>query len=122
MQFVGGQEGMTRALDDAVTWVTKLELSYSKAFLYIGNYSPPLYKGVLQRTNTENLKQIFPEMELLGLSPNFHIHVFVSDLYIPTIDLPILLQEIFGIYKSLTDTRIWNFLGLRPLNSQKRNT
>jgi hypothetical protein len=32
----------------------------------------------------------------------------VSDLYIPTIDLPILLQEIcgpiMGIYKSLTDT------------------
>ncbi len=39
---------------------------------------------------------------------NFHIHVSVSDLYIPTIDLPILLQEIcgpiLGIYKSLTDT------------------
>ncbi len=27
------------------------------------------------------------------LSPNFHIHVFVSDLHIPTIGLPILLQE-----------------------------
>jgi hypothetical protein len=27
------------------------------------------------------------------LSPNFHINVSVSDLYIPTIDLPILLQE-----------------------------
>jgi hypothetical protein len=26
-------------------------------------------------------------------SPNFHIHVSVSDLYIPTISLPILLQE-----------------------------
>jgi hypothetical protein len=33
------------------------------------------------------------EKELRGLSPNFHIHVFVSDLYIPTIGLPILLQE-----------------------------
>ncbi len=76
----------------------------------MGNYSPPLYKGVLQRTNTENLKQIFPEKELLGHSPNFHIQVSVSDLYIPTIDLPILLQEMYicapilGIYKSLTDT------------------
>jgi hypothetical protein len=28
-----------------------------------------------------------------GLSPNFHIHVSVSDLYIPMIGLPILLQE-----------------------------
>ncbi len=31
--------------------------------------------------------------KLRGHSPNFHIHVSVSDLYIPTIDLPILLQE-----------------------------
>ncbi len=36
----------------------------------------------LQRHNTENLKQIFPEKELRGHSPNFHIHVSVSDLYI----------------------------------------
>jgi hypothetical protein len=47
----------------------------------------------LQRHNTENLKQVFPEKELRGLNPNFHIHVSVSDLYIPTIGLPILLQE-----------------------------
>jgi hypothetical protein len=62
----------------------------------------------LQRTNTENSKQIFPEKELLGHSPNFHIHVPVSDLYIPTIDLNILLHEICGqileIYKPLTNT------------------
>jgi hypothetical protein len=47
----------------------------------------------LQRHSTENSKQIFPEKQLRGLSPNFHIHVSVSDLYIPTIGLPILLQE-----------------------------
>jgi hypothetical protein len=41
----------------------------------------------LQRTNIENLKQIFIEKELFGYSPDFHIHVSVSDLYIPTIDL-----------------------------------
>jgi hypothetical protein len=29
-------------------------------------------------------------------SPNFHIHASVSDLYIPTIGLPILLEEICG--------------------------
>jgi hypothetical protein len=34
-------------------------------------------------------KQIFPEKELRGHSPNFHIHVSVSDLYILTINLPI---------------------------------
>jgi hypothetical protein len=36
---------------------------------------------------------MFPEKELLGLIPDFHIHVFVSDVYIPTFGLPILLQE-----------------------------
>jgi hypothetical protein len=50
--------------------------------------------GALQRQNTEISKQIFPEKEYRGLSPNFHIHVTVSDLYIPTIGLPILLEEI----------------------------
>ncbi len=41
-------------------------------------------------------KQIFPEKELRDHSPKFHIHVSVTDLYIPTIDLPIVLQEICG--------------------------
>jgi hypothetical protein len=49
--------------------------------------------AALQRHNTENSKQLFPEKELRGLSPNFHIHVSVSDLYIPRIGLLILLQE-----------------------------
>jgi hypothetical protein len=54
----------------------------------------------------KNLKQIFPEKEYRGLSPHFHIHASVSDLYIPTISLPILLEEICRLYarKSLTDT------------------
>jgi hypothetical protein len=50
-------------------------------------------QGPLLKHSTENLKQIFPEKELCGYSPNFHIHVSVSNLYIPTIDLPVLLQE-----------------------------
>ncbi len=50
----------------------------------------------LQRQNAENLKQIFPEKEYRGLSPNFHIHVSVSELYIPTVGLPFLLEEICG--------------------------
>ncbi len=32
-------------------------------------------------------------MELRGLSPNFHIHVSVSDLYIPKIGPHIFLQQ-----------------------------
>jgi hypothetical protein len=43
-----------------------------------------------------------------SLSPNFHIRVSVSELYIPTMGLPFLLEEIcgpiLGIYKSLIDT------------------
>ncbi len=37
-----------------------------------------------QRQITEISKQIFPEREYRGLSPNFHIHASVSDLYIST--------------------------------------
>ena len=40
------------------------------------------FRHALQRQNAENLKQIFPEKEYRGLSPNFHIHVTVSELYI----------------------------------------
>ncbi len=62
----------------------------------------------LKRQNVENVKQIFPEKEYRGLSPNFHIHVSVSESYIPTMGLPVLLEEIcrliLGIYKSLKDT------------------
>jgi hypothetical protein len=46
------------------------------------------------KTQYRKFEQIFPEKELHGQSPNFHIYVSVSDLYIPAIDLPILLQEI----------------------------
>ncbi len=41
-------------------------------------------RRTLQRDYTENSEQIFPEKVLLGLSPNFHIHVSVHNLYIPT--------------------------------------
>jgi hypothetical protein len=55
-----------------------------------------MFMITLQRTYTEKSKQIFPEKELWGQSPNFHIHVSASNFYIPTIDLPILLEEICG--------------------------
>jgi hypothetical protein len=41
----------------------------------------------------ETISKIFPEKELRGHRPNFHIHRPVNDFYIPTIDLPFLLQE-----------------------------
>ncbi len=56
----------------------------------------------LQRQITEISKQIFPEKEYRGLSPNFHIHASVSDLYIPPIGLPLLLEEIWRPILGLT--------------------
>ncbi len=48
----------------------------------------------LQRHNTKNSKQIFPEKELRGLSPNSYLHVSVSDFYTYSQDRrPLLLQE-----------------------------
>ncbi len=77
------------------------------------------YDSALQRANTENLKQIFPENELRGHSLDFHIHESESDLYIPTIDLPILLQEICGpilrIFKSLITINVPLFKKLRDI-------
>jgi hypothetical protein len=58
----------------------------------------------------ENPIYVFPEKEMRGLSPNFRIHVSVSDLYIPRIGPHIFLQQNrqtnLGntVYKSLTDT------------------
>ncbi len=54
----------------------------------------------------ENPTYIFLFWEERGLSPNFHIHVSVSDLYSPRMGLHIsssrIGRPIVGIYKSLT--------------------
>jgi hypothetical protein len=50
------------------------------------------------------LETNIPEKELRGHIPNFHIHASVSDLYIPTIDLPILLQE------NMWTDRSWEYI------------
>jgi hypothetical protein len=70
------------------------------------------FKSLGYRHDTENSKQIFPEKELCGLRSNFLIHVSVSDLYIPTIGLPIMPKAYCLMWK----------LGLRPRNSFCGNT
>ncbi len=40
----------------------------------------------------EDSNYVLVEIKLRGLVPNFHIHTSVSDLYIPRIRPPILLQ------------------------------
>jgi hypothetical protein len=61
-----------------------------------------------------------PLYVMRGLSPNFHSHVSVSDLYVPIESVHIFFcsrigRPIPGIYKSLTDTRMLK-VGLRPHN------
>ncbi len=85
--------------------------------------------------NTESSKTNIPRKGIARcLSPNFHNHASVSDLYIPTIGLPILLQKNMwtdpeNISKSLTDTyecRSWDrsraipFLGIYIRNFRSR--
>jgi hypothetical protein len=68
-----------------------------------GQYPDPHRANALQKISI----YVFPEKEFRGSSPNFHIHVSVSDLYIP-IGLPLscsrIGRPIAGIYKSLTET------------------
>ncbi len=54
-------------------------------------------------TTQKILKQIFSETELCDLSPNFHIHVSVSELFIPRTGLPMLLQEIANKHMNVED-------------------
>ncbi len=76
----------------------------------------------------EILIYVFPEKKLRDLSPIFHIHVSVSDLFIPTIGPPIFLQQnrqtdrrntVYCIYRSQKhECRNWergnavSFLGI----------
>jgi hypothetical protein len=53
---------------------------------YIWDYHTA--KTQYQKLETNTVFPVFPEKVLSGLSPNFHIHVFVSDLFIPTNGLP----------------------------------
>ncbi len=76
------------------------------------------------KTKYRNFETNIPRKGISGPQSQFPHSSSVSDLYIPTIGLPILLEElcgpILGLYKSLTDTWMLK-LGLRPRYSQKRN-
>ncbi len=109
-----------RKLSRILCFVRK-KINWTKESLSVGGGTlPPTPQ---KRTNTKNWKQIFPEKELRGHVPiSTLMCLWASDLYIPTIDLPILLLEIcgpiLGIYKSLRGTWMWK-LGLRPRNLRK---
>ncbi len=84
-----------------------------------------LFTGELRTHCYENPIYVFLFWELHGLSPNFHIHVSVSDLYIlrigPHISCYRIGRSIVVMYKSLTaSTCIWKS-GLWPRNSFSAN-
>jgi hypothetical protein len=89
-------------------------------FIHTANEGPVRmqYKCLVPNYVFPEIKLLFPKQNYNVLSPSSYIHISVRDLYISRIGLPFLLQ---GIYKSLTDT-LMRKSGLRPLNSQKRNT
>jgi hypothetical protein len=69
------------------THADNLRLSLQKYCMYFYTHTA---KTQYRKFETN---KIFPAKELRGQNPNSYIHVSVSDLYIPTIGLPILLQE-----------------------------
>jgi hypothetical protein len=82
---------------------------------------PVLFFKALRAQGNENPIYVFLFWKLRGLSPNVHIHVSVSVLYIFPGSVHIFScsrigRSIMGIYKSLADTWMWK-LGLWPCNS-----
>ncbi len=74
--------------------------------------------------NTKKSKQIFPEKKLHSPSPNFHIHVYVSDYIFPRSACLFCCRTDPGninVYKSFTETCMCK-LELRPRNSFSGNT
>ncbi len=108
--------------------ISSLKLDSSKGGRVSGWESNCLSASVELHCN-DNSVYIFLFWELRGLSPNFHIHVSVSDLYIPRIGPHISSSRkgrpIVGIYtviRSHTDTDTWMWkLGLRPRYSFSGN-
>jgi hypothetical protein len=74
----------------------------------------------------ENPIYVFPEKELRGLSPNFNIHVSVSDLYLPRIGPHIFLlqnrqTDCGKMHIEIAQRHINVKLGQRPRNSFSGN-
>ncbi len=68
------------------SWIVALPTLYKVSYILPLARECSLILGereyALQRTTTENSKQIIPEKELRNHSPDFHIPVSVSDLHI----------------------------------------
>ncbi len=116
----GGEGGSTSS--SLPTWLQSLNVSITRlnSWAEVDKISqfPGLSDLRIQVPNcNENLNYVFLFWELRSLSPNFHIHMSASYLYIPTTDRHIscsrIGRSIMGIHISLTDTWMWK-LGLWP--------
>jgi hypothetical protein len=76
-----------------IFWIWKMSFG-SAAWKEAHFQSSKTNRGSYQDPHCKEISiYVFPEKELCGLSPIFHIHVSVSDLYIPMIDPTIFLQQ-----------------------------
>jgi hypothetical protein len=79
----------SRGLPGQLMFLMLLVSKKGLIFLWKNDLEPR--PGVRTPHCTENSKQIFPDMKLRGLLPNFCFHESVSDFYIPMIGPPIVL-------------------------------
>jgi hypothetical protein len=113
LDLAGGDHQWVYRLADSHTYLGSPWLPFYSMFLHVS----PFYRIVLHSARTQCRKfeiKIPQDKELRGHSPSSYIPVSLSDLYIPMIGLPILLQEnrwtTVGIYRW-----IWK-LGMTPCN------
>ncbi len=64
--------------------------TFSQTNLYVRNHG--MLWCYTAKNQYQKLENIVPFLGIRDLSPNFHIHVYLSELFILTIDLHILLQ------------------------------
>jgi hypothetical protein len=91
------------------SYTSALLVSQDRRHLFVTPCSTVSKAELFPQRCNGNPIYVFLFYELRGLSPNFHIHVHVSNLYISRIGPHIWLQQhtvdrpILEIYKSLTD-------------------
>jgi hypothetical protein len=99
----GGAKSYKRQHRNLVLYYTVLYYMYSTSF----THTTPHSMHFVATHCKENPISVFLFWELRVFSPNFHIHVFVSGLYIPRIGPHISFSKIdrpiLELYTSLTD-------------------
>jgi hypothetical protein len=98
-------EKIRESASEAISLLNIIGKTKAGGYMY-GLQTGQLAKSCSRRTNSNSCHSrdsiphcneiwiyVFPEKELRSLSPNFHFHMSVSDLFIPTFGPPIFLQQ-----------------------------